>query len=337
MGYDLESDSPPPPPAAEATVGGPAPSAQSAPGATLVRDRIIVLGRRAAGKTVFLARLYERLWSSKGDIHMAAVDGPTHLGLLSQVEVMARKRWPASTEQLAHFKIDITYRGETYLMVALDYPGEVFRRAFMEGADEPAVRELVDNIDRAAAAIVLIDPGVMFNQDIVTQADQDFGLVSAIKRIRDWPGAEGVPIALTLTKCDRYRDEIESRGGIAKFVKEHYANLYRVTFGRGRAGMVFGASAVRAKKDGLGNEVPDLSKPPKGLIEPLEYCLTELQRHRVRRSQEQAEQQRVQAEREAEVIEQEADRKLARFTAWLIGLAILAVIATAIISIKVFT
>jgi hypothetical protein len=205
----------------------------------------------------------------------------------------------------------------------------------MEGADEPAVRELLDNIDRAAAAIVLVDPGVMFEQDRLVQADQDFGLVAAIKRIRDWPGAETVPVAITLTKCDRFRDELESEGGIAKFVKERYSNLYRATFERGRRGMVFAASAVRGKKDGLGREVPDLSKPPKGLVEPLEYCLRTMQVHRAERAQQAQLERAAQAAEEASVAEEEADRKMARFTAWLLGGAVAVVVIGGFIAWKV--
>ena len=57
-------------------------------------------------------------------------------------------------------------------------------------------------------------------------------------------------------------------------------NLCRVTFRKGHKGTVFACSAVAVKRDGLGNEVPDLSKPPRGLIEPLEYCLEALSRNR---------------------------------------------------------
>ena len=43
---------------------------------------------------------------------------------------------------------------------------------------------------------------------------------------------------------------------------------------------MFACSAVGLKRDGLGKEVPDLTKPPRGLIEPLEYCLEALHRNR---------------------------------------------------------
>jgi len=267
---DLEA--PPPPPVIRAGQAG---IAQPSP---VKRDRILILGRRKAGKSVFLARLYERLWNSRDAMHMAAVDGQTHVALLEQISEMSKRRWPAATEAISEFTFDVTYRDETFTMTAPDYPGEVFRRAFMGGnPNEPAVRELLDNIDRAAAVIVLVDPHVASEGDILTTSEQDFGLVAAIKRIRDSDGAEYVPVAITLTKCDRFREEIESAGGPGKFIRSHYMNLCRVVFRKGSRGTVFACSAVTVKRDGLGNEVPDISKPPRGLIEPLQYCLEALQ------------------------------------------------------------
>jgi hypothetical protein len=340
--YDVEPDprapssaSPPLPEPPPPSVPAASPAAPS--GGPMLRDRIIVLGRRRSGKTVYLARLYERLWTSRGEIHMAAVDGQTHLGLLSQLDAMEKKRWPASTETLSHFKIDITYKGEKFLMVALDYPGEVFRRAFMDGSDEPAVRELLENIDRAAAAIVLVDPGVMFEGDRIEQADQDFGLVAAIKRMRDWPGAESIPVALTLTKCDRYRDELDRAGGISRFVKDNYSNLYRCAFQRGRQGMAFACAAVSSKKDGLGREIPDLSKPPKGLIEPLQYCLEHMRARRVEVGRREREEAVREAEEARQVEEAEADRKLSKLTAWLVGGGLAVVVIGGVIAWKVLS
>ena len=307
------------------------------PEGPVLRDRIIVLGRRRSGKTVYLARLYERLWTSRGEMHMAAVDGQTHLGLLAQLDAMEKKRWPASTETLSHFTIDITYKGEKFLMVAFDYPGEVFRRAFMEGSDEPAVRELLDNLDRAAAAIVLVDPGVVFGGDRIEQADQDFGLVAAIKRIREWPGAESVPVAITLTKCDRFREELDNAGGIAQFVKERYSNLHRTAFQGGRRGMVFACSAVSSKKDGLGREIPDLSKPPKGLIEPLQYCLEHMRARRVQLGRQEQQRAIRQAHDAMQAAEAEADRRMSVLTAWLVGGGLLVVALGGIIAWKVLS
>jgi hypothetical protein len=259
---------------------------------------------------VFLARLYERLWNSKEAMHMAAVDGRTHVALLSQISDMSKRRWPAATDAISEFAFDVTYRDEIFAMTAPDYPGEVFRRAFMGGdPNEPAVRELLDNIDRAAAVIVLVDPHVASEGDILTMSEQDFGLVAAIKRIRDSAGAEHVPVAITLTKCDRFREEIESAGGPGKYIRTHYMNLCRVVFRKGSRGTVFACSAVTVKRDGMGNEVPDISKPPRGLVEPLQYCLEALQVGReLVKVRERAERTAVKAA-EAALEVQKAERK----------------------------
>lgn len=289
---------PPVPAAAGATPAAPAPApggapagAAALPAGPLLRDRIVILGRRKSGKTVFLARLYERLWNSKGHIHMAAVDGNSHVQLLKEIDAMSKRQWPAATEGLRTFKLEVTFHGQKFLLLAPDYPGEVFRKAFMENSDEPLVRELLDNIDRAAALIVMVDPSVALQTDLIQQADQDFGLVAAVNRLRDWPGAEHVPVAVVVTKCDRYREAIEAEGGFSRFVRDRFFNLYRAAVRDSRVGMAFACAAVRTRRDGLGAEIPDLTKAPKGLIEPLEFCLTQMQR----RKREEAESGRMAA------------------------------------------
>lgn len=322
---------PPLPPSnadAIAAHGGIAPPSQGR------RDRILILGRRKAGKSVFLARLYERLWNSKDAMHMAAVDGRTHVALLTQISEMSKRRWPAATDGISEFTFDVTYRDEVFSMTAPDYPGEVFRRAFMGGnPNEAAVRELLDNIDRAAAVIVLVDPHVASEGDILTMSEQDFGLVAAIKRIRDSAGAEHVPVAITLTKCDRFREEIESAGGPGKYIRTHYMNLCRVVFRKGSQGTVFACSAVTVKRDGLGNEVPDISKPSRGLIEPLQYCLDALQvgreKVKARARAERTAAKAAEAAREVEKSEQR-ERMLSTgvlvFTGLFIAVAVLVVV-----------
>jgi hypothetical protein len=245
------------------------------------RDHILILGRRGAGKSVFLARLYERLWNSKGDIHMAAVDGQAHVALLSRIDQMGKRRWPEPTKSFSSLGFDVTYHGERLRLSATDYSGELLHRAFMGGdRRDPDVQQLLDSIDRAAAVIVLVDPQVALEGDIETRSEQDFGLVAAVKRIRESPDGEFVPVAITLTKCDLYRDDIESTGGPGKYMRKHYKNLCRAVFRKGSKGTVFACAAVRTRKDDTGKPVPDMARSPRGLVEPLEYCLESLHRHR---------------------------------------------------------
>jgi hypothetical protein len=246
-----------------------------------VRDHILILGRRGAGKSVFLARLYERLWNSKGDIHMAAIDGQAHVAMLSQIDQMAKRRWPEPTRSFHPLEFDFAYHGERLKLSAPDYSGELLHRAFMGGQrDDPEVRQLLQAIDRAAAVIVLVDPQVPLEGDVETRSEQDFGLVAAVKRIRESPDGDFVPVAIMLSKCDLYRDDIESAGGPGKYMRKHYKNLCRAVFRKGSKGTVFACAAVRTRSDDSGKAVPDVGRSPRGLVEPLEYCLESLHRHR---------------------------------------------------------
>ena len=40
------------------------------------RDRIVVLGRTRAGKTIYLSRLYEQCWHGNGPLHMETSSEP---------------------------------------------------------------------------------------------------------------------------------------------------------------------------------------------------------------------------------------------------------------------
>lgn len=246
-----------------------------------VRDHLLVLGRRGAGKSVFMARLYERLWNStKSDLHMAAAEGKTHVALLAAAEQMAKRRWPESTRSFSAHSFAFSYCGDSVKLVMPEYPGELLHRAFMEGtSDDADVRELLDAIDRAAAVIVLVDPQVALEGDIETRSEQDFGLVAAIQRIRQSPGGDFVPIAITLTKCDLFRDEIESAGGPGRYMRRHYKNLCRAVFRKGSKGTVFATAAVRTKREDSGDAIPDMARSPRGLLDPIEYCLESLHRH----------------------------------------------------------
>ena len=61
------------------------------------RDRIVVLGRRGAGKTVFLARLYEALWQKREGLLARAVDGVAHQRFMECVARMEAGQWPEAT------------------------------------------------------------------------------------------------------------------------------------------------------------------------------------------------------------------------------------------------
>ena len=93
---------------------------------------------------------------------METSSGKTHLALLNIVAEMGeQRRWPAATEEATYLDFQITWQGHAFTMVSLDYPGEVFRKAFVEQVEDPNTVELIDHVQRAAGVILLIDPKVL--------------------------------------------------------------------------------------------------------------------------------------------------------------------------------
>ena len=234
------------------------------------RDRIVVLGRTRAGKTIYLSRLYEQCWHGNGPLHMETSSGKTHLALLNAVAEMSEKRrWPAATEESTYLDFQITWQGHSFTMVSLDYPGEVFRKAFVQQIEDANTAELIDHVQRAAGIVLLIDPKVLASGTIGDAADDDYGMVQALRFIRGLPGGETVPIGLLLTKIDVNADLIRHHGGLRGFAVKYCNNLLRIV----PTLTLFGPCAVRSRRDALGKDIPDLTKPARGLENPIVFCL----------------------------------------------------------------
>jgi len=168
---------------------------------------------------------------------------------------------------------EVSWRGISRPFVSLDYPGEVFRKAFIESVQSPDVDELLDHIDRAAGVICLLDPKIVTSTDKRISMDDDFGMVKAIDRIRGWPGGENVPVAIVLTKFDVRHAMIDSHGGPVKFVRTHYRALVTAC----PNAHVFTCTAVQTK---AGQNGPEIIKDfeTAGVVAPLRYVLAALQK-----------------------------------------------------------
>ena len=267
----LEPERPvvPPPPAPLSSQPRRSKSDTATPSTGAIRDRIVVLGRRKAGKTIFLARLYEQLWRSTDAIHMRAVDGNDHLFFMETIRVLSERVWPPATGSSTRIPLEVTLDGKARTLVSLDYSGEVFKRAFLEQVSDPDTDELLDHLDRAAAVILLVDPGLVLHGTPEQIAEDEFGMTAAVRRIRKGPGGSHIPIALVLTKLDAHGRVVRECGGLVGFVKTHLFPLLRALH-RVR---VFGCVAVRTRPDALGQPRPDPSTPALGLLEPLDHCL----------------------------------------------------------------
>lgn len=233
----------------DAAAGSVEPSAIPLPGST-TKDRIVVLGRPQAGKTIFLASLYLAGWNRTGDVQIEAMNGRTHKAVMETVETLKAGKWPSSTTGSKYFDLSVRLNGFSKPLVSLDYPGEVFRKAFIDGSDTDDVGELLEHIDRAVAAIVLLDPAVVEENRPTVAMDDNYGMAKAIERIRSWPGGESVPIAIVLTKHDQHRQLIREHGGATAYVNKRYRSLVRA------AGQVavFSCSVVHESRDPV---VPD--------------------------------------------------------------------------------
>lgn len=276
-----------------------APAQQEAPPedeGPLERDRIVLLGRSRAGKTIYLAQLYAKLWRSLDGLTAKAVSGNVHRSLMSANQDLAECRWPDATVGATPLDLEIDYHGQKRLMVALDFAGELFRRAFvLEDHQFAGVKQLVNHIDRAAAVILLVDPSVATGKDADAAMDDDFGIVQAVQRIRNWPGGEEVPIVLALTKMDLHQHLLDQTGGTTAFVRRHFPALVRLM----KQIPIFQVSAVQCEPTKGGHRRPRRDSAPVNIDTPLRYCLRHIESAQLREQQETTlRQQRLAAERQ---------------------------------------
>lgn len=295
-----------------------------------VRDRIVVLGRRRSGKTIFLARIYQSLWNSKTeDIHMRALDGDSHMSLMRIIGTLESGEWPAATGGNSYSSFEIAYKGDTIPLVMLDYPGEVFRRAFVDGIEASDTKELIEHVDRSLGILCLIDPGNLLDGNLEEVADDEFGMVQALDRIRRSDGGVDIPIALVLTKCDLHQKRIKRLGGLRAFVAERMQNVERMA-GRFKR---FPAAAVRSTTDARDKEVPDMRKPPEGCQEPLLWCIEQIVINKKRKEIQTARavhEVRVQ-EVQAEEVAYEIESVRRSRNMWILFIVLGAIAATSII------
>jgi hypothetical protein len=328
----------PPTPQAVNLAAAPEPGAMGAKPLTPPRrDRIVVIGRRRAGKTIYLARLYEALWqgcklvdgkaavageSTEGrrvvEVSCRATSGAAHTQFMKVIQELRAGRWPAATIGNSYAELIVTYGGRERVLTALDYPGEVFRKAFMNDSDDPDAVELLAAIDRAAAAIFLIDPAVVAAGGEESYEDT-FGLTQAASRIRSGRDGTDVPIAVVFTKADVNRALLREAGGVREFAFKHFGQMFRSV----ERTSVFPTAAVRVAENGLGRSVPRADKPAENVVEPLRYCFEMMDsgdaKARIREAQQ------LQAEAEAVALDNEVGEKRRTTNAWVIF--IIAVIA----------
>lgn len=225
-------------------------------------------------------------------------------------------------------EFEVKYQGQTRILVALDYAGEVFRDAFVnDDSSSPQAKALLTHIDRAMALMLLVDPAVASGEDIEARVDDDYGMVQAVQRVRDWPGGDQIPIVLLLTKADQNRHLFPDREATRRYIAEHYRPLMR-TLGSFKA---FHVAAVQSQEDG-GRQRPKHDSQPVNVVEPLKFCLDKIaqaeQQQRI--EEELAAQRKAQARAEAYALELE--RRAERASNWrLFGVVVAILLVGAVV------
>jgi hypothetical protein len=229
------------------------------------RDRIVVIGRRSSGKTVYISLLYEKLWKSNGSIKVKAVKGMSHAQFIKTAEGIRHDQWPPATQGISQSFIEVDYHDQNRLMVVLDYPGELFTDAFVKDVESKEVDTLLEHIDRASAVILLVDPAHVVEGDIDSQIDHNYGFLQAVNRIQNWPGGKDIPVVLIFTKIDINYPVLKQHGGTRSFVEKYFSSLIKAT----RHLKVCKISAISDEASIIKDDLCSLEKP-------LQYCLDRL-------------------------------------------------------------
>ena len=296
---------------------------------TLLRDRIVILGRRSSGKTIYLASLYAMLWKRLDGLSAKALSGTVHKELMRVVDGLRQGTWPPHTQGSTQVEMEITHNGRKRLMVTLDFAGELFAKAFVHDQQhESEVKPLIGCIDRAAAVMLLVDPSVVAGQDRDAVFEDDFGIVQAVQRIHNWPGGSEVPIAVVLTKADSHQRLLDEHGGAVGFVRHFFPALVREM----KQIPIFQVSAVQCVRDKDGKERPQRDSVQINIDKPLLYCLNKIDKDEREEEQRQAIQDAQRAQSRMEQAqgrkEQTQNRLLIAAVAgiFLIGLAVVGAI-----------
>jgi hypothetical protein len=250
------------------------------------RDCLVILGRRAAGKSVYIARLYEMMWKGCAIVRGKVVDpgrveagdhvdwlhcrasGPDHLRFMQALKSMRGGSSLTPTSAMLPARLLIDFRGCTRVIQSVDCSGESFAKAFLHEMDSDDAKGLREAVDRAAGAILLVDPSVVAAGDDRSHEDT-FGLMSVAERIRSSEGGASVPIVLLYTKYDTTHMYLREAGGLIGFTKRHFPQLLRLA----KPLAVCHCNAIGENRDALNRSIPDMSVEPSNVVEPVRYCL----------------------------------------------------------------
>ncbi len=188
-------------------------------------DQIAILGRPSSGKSVYLAVLYQQLWTSRDDLTGRALDGRNHAAILRDFQSLRQGQWLARTAAVRKCDLLVEFRGIPVTLSTMDYPGEVFQQVFFENRlDTPEQQALFSQIESCMGAMMLVDPQHAVGGE-VESLDLEFSFVQVAEHLIE--RGFGNHMLLVLTKKDRNQELVESCGGPRGFVERYLPRLLR--------------------------------------------------------------------------------------------------------------
>ncbi len=236
------------------------------------KDRIVILGRPSAGKSVFLTVLYQQLWDSPGDLTMRAGDGATHASLLQDYRSLMSGAWLPATQAVRYYDLEVRYRGASIPLMVLDYPGELYRKMFFEKrVDSEELETLFEHIARARGVILLLDP-----EDLVrpgeAQVDTEYSAIQVVEHFRNSHAGPQPPLVVVFTKRDQNAEIIRQSGGLQTFLRKYAPRLTRFI----DSVPVVHLTAVRTSSDN-GRRVPWAASSDEQVAIPLRLILKQIE------------------------------------------------------------
>jgi hypothetical protein len=262
------------------------------------RNTILIAGRQASGKSVYIARLYAELdphepnsWRRHA-MRLHARKAGVYQTLQTYNRELSMGRWPRATTSWTELDLEVEHPMGSVAIKYLDYPGEVFTRAFTEQAESEDADRLRAALFAASHVILLIDIAQLYVKrdrpdDARRQnerADNTSGMVEFLRQLRDseslleGSASGSVPVSIILTKADSNRAHLAAAACLASsWLKlqprvEMLASIVPAVLAAAQPAVdvdAVSAASVRQGRalDGSLALVPDLDQPPINLVE----------------------------------------------------------------------
>jgi hypothetical protein len=202
-------------------------------------SRVAIVGVEGSGKTVLMAALADRYGTPSDDSLYLMPESQSSFTFMKHIphKMRAEHQWPAATtiESFKHLKWSVRIGPEVLLdLDMLDYPGELYRMAFGERAEDevaPHRGRVHAFLDHLVTADVLV---VLFNLQDAMDVGENTRNTEAVWLTRGiFDYAKRLPNIkrrlLLFTQADRYQAELTGKGGL-EAARDKFLPMMRMLF-----------------------------------------------------------------------------------------------------------